>query len=171
MVNLFSFGCHVIDRAYVRLYRLYGWGRGDYQKEGRDASVVSWQIHIFYIGHSQYGQLTAVKTRYPLSGITWTYRGLMCQLIEVTWFIWKLAADQLIVLLYRDQCLISYFLASLNWEHRKTDNAHILDINFVINWQLLKQGICWPVSLESIAGSGVNPSRSSIFWSYPLTSY
>ena len=40
-----------------------GGGRGDYQKEGRDASVVSWQIHIFYIGHSQYGQLTAVKTR------------------------------------------------------------------------------------------------------------
>ena len=34
MVNLFSFGCHVIDRAYVRVYGLYGWGRGDYQKEG-----------------------------------------------------------------------------------------------------------------------------------------
>ena len=27
----------------------------------------------------------------------------MCQLIEVTWFIWKLSADQLIVLLDRDQ--------------------------------------------------------------------
>ena len=24
MVNLFSFSCHVIDRAYVRVYRLYG---------------------------------------------------------------------------------------------------------------------------------------------------
>ena len=24
MVNFFSFGCHVIDRAYVRVYRLYG---------------------------------------------------------------------------------------------------------------------------------------------------
>ena len=24
MVNLFSLGCHVIDRAYVRVYRLYG---------------------------------------------------------------------------------------------------------------------------------------------------
>ena len=50
-----------IVRTYVRVYRLYGWGRGDYQKEGRGASGVSWQIHIFYIGHSQYGQLTAVK--------------------------------------------------------------------------------------------------------------
>ena len=58
----------------------------------------------------------------------------MCQLIEVTWFIWKLSADQIIVLLDREQCSISYFLA---WEHRKTDNAvdnaHILDINVLIN--------------------------------------
>ena len=43
----------------------------------------------------------------------------MCQLVEVTWFIWKLFADQLIDLLGRDQWSISYFLASLgaqeNW--------------------------------------------------------
>ena len=57
-----SFGCHVIDQSYVRVYRLYGWGRRDYQKEGRGASGGPWEIHIFYIGHSQYGQLTAVKT-------------------------------------------------------------------------------------------------------------
>ena len=66
MVNLFSFGSHVIDRAYVRtyvrVYRLYGWGRGGYQKEGRGVPGVSWQVHIFNIGHWQYGQLTAVKT-------------------------------------------------------------------------------------------------------------
>ena len=41
----------------------------------------------------------------------------------------------------------------------------------MINWQLSKQGIRWPVSPERIAGSGVDPSRSSIFWSYPLTIY
>ena len=41
MVNVFSFGCHVIDRAYVRVYGLYGWGRGDYQKEGRGVSGAS----------------------------------------------------------------------------------------------------------------------------------
>ena len=58
----------------------------------------------------------------------------------------------------------------LVWEHRKTDNAHMLDINVLINWQLPKQGTRWPVSLDCIAGSGVDPSRSSIFWSYPLTS-
>ena len=42
----------------------------------------------------------------------WPYRGLICQLIEVTWFIWKLSAGQLIALLDGDQCSISYFLAS-----------------------------------------------------------
>ena len=66
MVNLLSFGCHLIDRTYVRtyvrVYRLYGWGRGDYQKDGRGVSGVSCQVHIFYIWHSQDGQLTAVKT-------------------------------------------------------------------------------------------------------------
>ena len=49
------------------------------------------------------------------------------------------------------------------WEHRKTDNVHILDINVVINWQLSKQGIHWPVSLDGIAGSDVDLLRSSIF--------
>ena len=48
LVNLFAFGCHVIDRAYVRVYRLYGWGRGDCQKDGRGVSDASWQVHIFY---------------------------------------------------------------------------------------------------------------------------
>ena len=41
----------MIDRAYVRVYRLYGSGRGDYQKEGRGGSGVSWQVHIFNLGH------------------------------------------------------------------------------------------------------------------------
>ena len=44
-----------------------------------------------------------------------------------------------------------------------------LHINVVINWQLSKQGIRWPISPDRIAGSGVDPSRSSVFWSYPLT--
>ena len=43
----------------------------------------------------------------------------MYQLVDVTWFIWKLSADQLIVLLDRDQCSIPYFQASFgaqeNW--------------------------------------------------------
>ena len=46
-----------------------------------------------------------------------------------------------------------------------------LHINVEINWQLSKQGIRWPVTPDCIAGSGVNPSRSSTFLSYPLTNY
>ena len=41
----------------------------------------------------------------------------------------------------------------------------------MINWQLSKQGIRWPVSHDRTAGTSVDPSRSSIFWSYPLTNY
>ena len=51
----------------------------------------------------------------------------MCQLIEVTWFMWKLSADQLIILQDRDQCSVSYFLASLGSEHRKTDTRQCCD--------------------------------------------
>ena len=46
-----------------------------------------------------------------------------------------------------------------------------LHINVVINWQLSKQGIRWPVLPDRIVGSGADPSRSSIFWSYPLAIY
>ena len=63
------------------------------------------------------------------------------------------------------QCLLSHFLATLgaqeSWLH----------ITVVINWQLSKQGIRWPLSPDRIACSGVHPSRSIIFWSYPLTIY
>ena len=39
-------GTWLTERTYVRVYSLYGWGRGDYQ--GRGVSGLSWQIHIFY---------------------------------------------------------------------------------------------------------------------------
>ena len=41
----------------------------------------------------------------------------------------------------------------------------------MINRQLSKQGIRWPVSPDHTAGVSVHPSKSSIFWSYPLTNY
>ena len=56
-VNLFSFGCHVIDRAYVSTDCT-----GEVGETIKRKGVVSWQIHIFYIAHSQYGQLIPVKT-------------------------------------------------------------------------------------------------------------
>ena len=44
---------------------------------------------------------------------------------------------------------------------KKTPDLRL--INVVINWQLPKQDIRWPVLPDRIAGSGVDPSRSIIF--------
>ena len=41
-------------------------------------------------------QLTAVKKGYPLTSITWPYRGFRCRPIEVEYFL-KLCADKLLV--------------------------------------------------------------------------
>ena len=46
-----------------------------------------------------------------------------------------------------------------------------LHTNVVINWQLSKKGTRWPVLPDRTASSSVYSSRSSIFWSYPLTNY
>ena len=46
-----------------------------------------------YIAHQCCDQLTAVKTGYPLTRITWPYRGLKCRPIEVDIFL-KLSADK-----------------------------------------------------------------------------
>ena len=43
-----------------------------------------------------FNQLTVVKTGYPLTSITWPYRGLRCRPIEVKYFL-KLSADKLLV--------------------------------------------------------------------------
>ena len=48
------------------------------------------------IGHQCCDQLTAVKTGYPLTSITWPYRGLRCWPIKVKYFL-KLSADKLLV--------------------------------------------------------------------------
>ena len=39
----------------------------------------------------------------------------------------------------------------------------IVHIHIVVNWQLSKQGICWPVSHDRITGSGVDPSSLHAF--------
>ena len=46
------------------------------------------------IAHQCCDQLTAVKTGYPLTSITWPCRGLKCQPIGVEYF-WKFSADKL----------------------------------------------------------------------------
>ena len=49
-----------------------------------------------HIAHQCCDQLTAVKTGYLLTSITWPYRGLRCRSIEVEYFL-KLSADKLLV--------------------------------------------------------------------------
>ena len=55
-----------------------------------------------------------------------------------------------------NQCETLHFLASVTlvWEPANL----ILHINVVINWQLSKQSIHWPVLHDRIAGSGVDPN-------------
>ena len=81
----------------------------------------------------------------------------------------------------------SYALLTVRPHHRLTNvqSQHFLaSLGAQENWccthiayqccdQLtaVKQDIRWPVSPNRIAGAGVLPSSSSIFWSYPLTSY
>ena len=93
----------------------------------------------------------------------------MCQLIEVTWFIWKLSADQLIVLLDRDQCSISYFLASLGSEHRKTDTH----IGHQCCDQLTAVKTRYPLTSITWANRGLRcrPIEVKYLWSYPLIRY
>ena len=113
MVNIFSFGCHVIDRAYVRAYiRTYastdctgGVGETIKKKGGVSQACLGKSTSFILDIHNM------VNWQLSKQDSHWTYRGLMCQLIEVTCFM--LSAGQLIVLLDRDQCSISYFLASL----------------------------------------------------------
>ena len=48
------------------------------------------------IPHSCNDQVTAVKTGYPLTSITWPYRGLKCRPIEATCFL-KSSAEEFLV--------------------------------------------------------------------------
>ena len=63
MVNLFSCGCHVIDRAYVRTYASTDCKDGVEETIKRAGGVSQACLgKSTYIGHLQNGQLTAVKT-------------------------------------------------------------------------------------------------------------
>ena len=65
--------------------------------------IIGWQrdmqlwftVYFFGIGHSCYDQLTPVKTRYPLTSITWPYRGLKLTAHRGQVF-WKVTVDQVL---------------------------------------------------------------------------
>ena len=53
-------------------------------------------VYLFDIGHQCYEQLSPVKTGYPLTNITWPYRGLKFTAYQGHMF-FEVAADQLLV--------------------------------------------------------------------------
>ena len=59
-----------------------------------------WEPGRKLIAHQCCDQLTAVKTRYPLTSITWPYRGLRCRPIEVEYLFevirWQVTSFQMI---------------------------------------------------------------------------
>ena len=99
----------------------------------------------------------------------------MCQLIKaVKRFIWKLSADQLIVLLDPDQCSISYFLGSLGAHAcRKTDNAHKYywtSMFWSIDSYLIR--VTADQYHLTLSWAQVLTHRGQVFfWSYQQTSY
>ena len=175
MVILFSFGCHVIDRRYVSTYASTdctgGVGEAIKRKGGLSPACLG-KPHLLYRTFTIWSvdgidgcQNRIATDQYPMTisqAHVSTHRGDMIYLEAVRWPVNCFT---------RSRTTFNLILSSVVWKHRETDNAHILDINVLINWQLSKQGSHWPVSLDRIAGSGVDPSKSSIFWSYPLTSH
>ena len=88
-----------------------------------------------HIAHQCCDQLTAVKTGYPLTSITWPYRGLRCRPIQVEYFL-KLSAEKLLVFRWlqarfflnsREICCV-YVTMAQHYEHfdfKLTSDAQI----------------------------------------------
>ena len=91
-------------------------------------------MYFFDIGHPCYGQLTPVKTRYPLVGLTGPYRGLKFRLIEVTCFL-KLTADQELVFDWIAGLCQVNLLYNQSQVVRKMANVNsVLNVNQSINF-------------------------------------
>ena len=68
------------SRNMAAILQITGWQRG----------MQPWfTVYFFGIGHPCYDQLTPVKTRYPLTSITWPYCGLKLTAHRGHVFFWK----------------------------------------------------------------------------------
>ena len=68
-----------------------------YSKYKVDRDIQPWfTVYFFSIAHPCYEQLTPVKSRYPLTSITWPYRGLKCPAHRGHVFFFKLSANQVL---------------------------------------------------------------------------
>ena len=111
MVNLFSFGCHVTDRAYLRTYAstdCTGRVGETIRRKGGCLRPVLASPHLLYMTHNMVNwQLSKQDSHWPVSHDH--IAGSRVNSSKFTWFIWKLSADQLIVLLDREQFSIILF--------------------------------------------------------------
>ena len=158
MVNLFSLGCYVICRAYVRTYASKGRVEETINREGgvSQACLGKSTSCTLDIHKMVNWQPSKQDSHWPVSH---DHMAGSC-VNSSTWRVfWKLSADQLIAWLDRNRCLISYSLA-----HVCTHIGH----QCCDQLTAVKTGYPLTSTLDRIAGSGVDPSRSSIFWSYPL---
>ena len=156
-------------RTYVRVHRLYGWGRGDYQKEGRGVSGVSWQVHIFNIGHSlrtftiwsiDSCQNRIATDQYPMTisrAHVSTHRGDVIYLEAVRWpvncFTRSRTMFNLILLLVK--LIMHAYWTSMFWSIDSCQNRVPADQHHL-----------------TVSRAQVSTHRGQVFfWSYPLTSY
>ena len=90
-------------------------------------------MYLFGIRHPCYDQSTPVKTRYPLTSITWPYRGLKFTAHRSGVFFLKLTADQVLVFVWI-ACSSHVNLLNTGWIVRKSVNANPgLKVNRSIN--------------------------------------
>ena len=102
-------------------------------------------------------QLTAVKTRDPLTSATWPYRGIRCSLCGC--LLDNGVAEDGAQRKYTGQLGSTYacslHLCNLMWE-----------IHFMVNSQMSKQDIRWSVSHDRIAGLSVELAEFTCFWKF-----
>ena len=167
MVNLFSFGCHVIDRAYIRTYvRTYAstdctGGVGETIKRkggvsqaclGKSTSLI-WDFRTFTIWSIDSCQKRIATDQYPMTisrAHVSTHRGDVIYLEAVRWpvncFTRSRTMFNLILLLVK--LIMHTYWTSMFWSIDSCQNRVPAD-----QYHLT----------DRIAASGVDPSRSSIF--------
>jgi len=65
------------------------------------------------VAHQCCDQLTAVKPGYPLTSITWPYRGLRCRPIKIEYFFEVISADNLLVFKWSQAQIFFKFISNL----------------------------------------------------------
>ena len=83
-------------------------------------------VYVFGIGYPYYDQLTPVKIRYPLTSITWPYRGLKLTADRGQVFFWSLPLTKRYVFSWTTgSCLVNLFKTGQDCSGRRLMLTHI----------------------------------------------